>query len=204
VGTQAIPPLEREQPSEPQRRLITVEQYHQMGAAGILHVEDRLELLEGVLYDMASISSLHAACVSRLTAFFVRGAPDAIVHPQNPIRLDDYSEPQPDLAILHFREDYYASAHPSPADVYLLIEVAYTSQTYDRERKLPLYARFGVPEVWIIDVEAEQVDIFCEPHPQGYREVRHFWRGDLLFPVEFPDLVISVDEILGKPLHDPD
>lgn len=202
MRTQAISALEREQPNAPQRHLLTVEQYHQMDAAGILRVEDRLELLEGVLYDMAAISSLHAACVSRLTAFFVRGAPDAIVHPQNPIRLDDYSEPQPDLAVLRYRADYYASAHPTPADIHLLIEVAYTSQTYDRERKLPLYARFGVPEVWIVDVEAEQIDAFYGAHSQGYREVRHFWRGDSLAPTAYPDLVISVDEILGNPNDD--
>ncbi|MBX2999587.1 MAG: Uma2 family endonuclease [Caldilineaceae bacterium] len=202
MRTQAISALEREQPNEPQRRLITVDQYHQMGEVGILRAEDRLELLEGVLYDMAAISSLHAACVNRLNSFFVYGAPDAIVHPQNPIQLDDYSEPQPDLAVLRYREDYYASAHPTPADVYLLIEVAYTSQTYDRERKLPLYARFGVPEVWIVDVEAEQIDAFSGAHPQGYREVRHFWRGDTLAPTAFPDLVISVDKILGKPKDD--
>ena len=199
-----IPPVDREQPNEPQRLLISVDQFRQMGEAGILRAEDRLELLEGVLYDMASISSLHAACVNRLTAFFVRGAPDAIVHPQNPIQIDDYSQPQPDVAVLHFREDYYAAAHPTPADVYLLIEVAYTSQTYDRELKLPLYARAGVPEVWLVDVEADQIDVFRQPHAQGYREARHFWRGDTLSPLPFPDLALSVDEILGRPQNDPD
>lgn len=197
-----IPPVDREQPSEPQRLLISVDQFRQMGEAGILRAEDRLELLEGVLYDMASISSLHAACVNRLTAFFVRGAPNAIVHPQNPIQLDKYSQPQPDVAVLYFRDDYYAAAHPGPADVYLLIEVAYTSQTYDRELKLPLYARAGVPEVWLVDVEADQIDVFRQPHAQGYREARHFWRGDQVSPVAFPDLTLSVDEILGRPQND--
>ncbi|MBI1293619.1 Uma2 family endonuclease [bacterium] len=199
-----IPHVDRKQPSEPQRLLISVNQFHQMGEAGILCAKDRLELLDGVLYDRASISSLHAACVNRLTALSVRGAPNAIVHPQNPIQLDDYSQPQPDVAVLHFREDYYAAAHPGPGDVYLLIEVAYTSQTYDRELKLPLYARADVPEVWLVDVEADQIDVFSRPHAQGYREARHFWRGDQVSPLSFPDLTLSVDEILGRQQNDAD
>jgi len=120
------------------RHRFTVEEYHRMGQAGILSEDDRVELIEGEIVEMAPVGSRHAACVKRLNALLSRRAGGrALVSVQDPIRLGEHSEPQPDLALLKPREDFYAAAHPGPEDVLLVIEVAETSLEYDREVKLP-------------------------------------------------------------------
>jgi Uma2 family endonuclease len=121
-----------------QRRLFTVEEYHRMAEAGILSEEDRVELIEGELVTMSPIGSRHAACVKRLVRLLDRAAGDrAIVGAQDPIRLGARSEPQPDVALLRYRPDFYASAHPGPEDVLLVVEVAETSADADRSLKIP-------------------------------------------------------------------
>ena len=125
----------------------------------------------------------------------------AIVHPQNPTIVDRRSELQPDLMLLAPREDFYRTAHPTPADALLVVEVANTSLAHDRRRKLPLYARTGVAEVWIVNRRADAVDVFRDPSPDGYRDQFRRGRGEHVAPSAFPDLRLSVDDILGLPSH---
>lgn len=180
------------------RRLFTVHEYHQMGHAGILNEDDRVELIKGEIVQMASIGSRHAACVDRLTQLLVlRLTGRAIVRVQNPIYLSEYSEPQPDLALLRPRLDFYAAAHPGPQDVLLVVEVADTSAGIDRAAKMPLYARAGITEVWLVDLQEERVEVYSQPLPHGYQQVYRLGRGGGLTLQAFPDQAFDVDSILG-------
>lgn len=180
------------------RRLFTVHEYYQMAQAGILHEDDRVELIEGEIVQMTAIGSRHAACVDRLTQLFVvKVAERAIVRVQNPVRLSEYTEPQPDLALLRPRSDFYAAAHPGPLDVLLIVEVADTSAGIDRAAKIPLYARAGIPEAWLVDLQADRIETYRQPTPQGYQDVRRLARGAHLGVAAFPDLTLAVTNILG-------
>ncbi len=153
----------------PCRHRLTVSDFHRMGEAGIFAVGDRLELIDGEVIDMSPIGALHAAIVARLTAFLCRTVGHGvIVWCQNPIRLDDVSEPEPDIALLRPRADGYMSAHPGPGDVLVVIEVADTSLAYDLSVKVPLYALHGIPEAWVIDAATRQTRVFREPSAEGY------------------------------------
>lgn len=179
------------------KRLFTVDEYHRMVEAGILGEDDRVELIEGEVVQMTPIGSRHAACVAKLTALFSRVQDRAIVWVQNPIRLGRHSEPQPDVALLKPRADFYAQAHPGPGDVLLVVEVAETSAAYDRELKVPLYARNGVAEVWLVDLAEERVEVYRQPAPRGYQDVRRLRRGERVAPQAFPDVGLTVDDIVG-------
>lgn len=151
------------------RHRFSVDDYERMGQAGVLGEDDRVELLEGEIVDMTPIGSRHAACVDRLTAVFSeRLGGRAIVRVQNPVRLDDWSEPQPDIALLRVRDDYYAGAHPGPDDVLLLVEVADASAASDRLSKLPLFAAAGIAETWLLDLTASTVEIYRDPAAGRY------------------------------------
>ena len=155
------------------RRTFTAEEYHRMVTAGILAEDDRVELIEGEIVRMSPIGSPHAACVDRLNALFTRRlARRATVRVQSPIALDGRSEPQPDVTVLRPREDYYAPQHPGPADILLVIEVVDTSGEYDRGTKLPLYARAGIREVWIVDVVHYTIEVYRRHALRTYREDR--------------------------------
>jgi Uma2 family endonuclease len=179
------------------RRLFTVAEYHKMAEAGILSEDDRVELIEGEIVAMSPIGSRHAACVARLTAVFSRAGRHAIVWVQNPIRLAEHSEPQPDLALLRPRADFYAEAHPGSEDVLLVVEVAETSAAYDREVKVPLYARYGIPEVWVVDPAGDSVEVYRHPSPQGYQDVQTLRRRESVAPLLLPEICLAVDVILG-------
>jgi len=180
------------------RRGFTVEEYHRMAQAGILTEDDRVELIEGEIITMTPIGSRHAACVDRLTRLLsAHAGREAIVRVQNPIRLGERSEPQPDLALLRFRSDFYASRHPGPEDVLLVVEVAETSADVDREVKLPLYARSGIAEAWLVDLAGGQIEVERRPTPRGYGEVERFGRGSRVRSRALPDLDVAADEILG-------
>jgi Uma2 family endonuclease len=153
----------------PARHLISVEAFHRMAETGILDPADRVELIDGEIFDMSPIGVLHAALVARLATYFSQklgGA--AVVWCQNPVRLDDASEPEPDIAILRPRADFYATSHPGPADLLLVIEVADTSLAFDLGTKVPLYARHGIPEVWVIDAATRRTRVFRRPTATGY------------------------------------
>lgn len=147
------------------RHRITVEEYYRMAEVGLLAPEARVELIEGEIIDMAPQGVAHAAIIRRMDRILHRAAGDrACVSTQLPLRLDQFSEPEPDFTLLAWRQDEYATAHPVPSDTLLVIEVSQSSLRYERERKLPLYARHGIPEVWIVDVAKLLLHTFHSPH----------------------------------------
>jgi Uma2 family endonuclease len=180
------------------RHRFTVEEYHRMGEAGIFSEDDRVELIEGEIVEMAPIGSPHAGTTDYLhdTLSQMLGK-RARVRAQSPIVLVPDSEPQPDIAVLRYRSDFYRGGHPRLEDIFFLIEVSDTTGEFDRIVKLPLYGRAGIPEVWIVDLAAHCVEVYVGPSPDGY-ELRHrFTRGQVVSPQAFPDLQLAVDEILG-------
>ena len=180
------------------RHRFSVEDYHRMAQAGILGEDDRVELIDGEIMEMAPIGPAHAGTVLRLTTLLgQRLQGQALVSVQNPIRLGEHSEPQPDLCLLRPRHDYYRSSHPTAADVLLLIEVAEASAEYDREVKVPLYGRHGVGEVWLVDLGEGVIEVYRGPGAEGYGEVMVVGRGQTLSPLAFPDLGLSAEELLG-------
>ncbi len=180
------------------RRRFSVGEYHRMAEAGILGENDRLELVGGEIVEMSPIGSRHVACVGRLNQLLVtRVGGSVIVFVQSPVLLGEHEEPEPDLAVVRFREDYYARELPGPSDVLILIEVADTSLAYDRGVKLPMYARAGIPETWLADLPGDAIERHTEPAEDGYGLVRRVRRGELLESVVLPELVIRVDDVLG-------
>jgi len=180
------------------RRRFSVEEYYLMAKAGILTEDDRVELIEGEIVEMSPIGSRHAACVKRLNRLLSQQVGSrALVSAQNPVRLGEHSEPQPDITLLRPRADFYSTAHPGPADVLLLMEVADTSIEYDREVKVPLYAQAGIGEVWLVDLVAESIEVYQNPAPEGYRQTRVVRLEERLAPEALPDLELSARGILG-------
>lgn len=180
------------------RRRFTVHEYHQMGQAGILGEGDRLELLDGEIVEMAPIGSRHQAVVDRLTRLFSNRLGDAaVVRIQGPVRLGEETEPQPDLLLLAPRADFYASAHPGPDDVLLLVEVSDSSTEYDREMKLPLYARYGITEVWLVDLGAGTIEVHRTPTGAGYQEFSQVGADQRVSPAAFPQMELAVADIIG-------
>jgi len=177
---------------EPRRHRITVAEYHQMGEAGIFDEDARIELLEGELFDMAPIGSKHANTVARLMHLFYAVKDNAVVWVQNPIALEN-SEPEPDLALL--KPGSYWDQLPTAGEVLLLAEVADNSVQHDRERKMPLYARCGICEAWLVDVSARQVEIYREPSPAGYRTALMRGEQDRVAPLALPELEIALGDI---------
>jgi Uma2 family endonuclease len=177
---------------------LDVHEYHRMGEAGILTRDDRVELIEGELVQMSPIGSGHSGTVNALVDMLFRAvAGRAVVAVQNPVRLSDHSEPQPDFALLRPRADFYRGETATPADVLLLIEVADSSLRFDRLVKLPLYARHRIPEVWVVDLPAGAVEVCRSPTPEGYARVAREGRGASVEPEALPGLRLRVDEILG-------
>ncbi|BAY30486.1 hypothetical protein NIES2107_23310 [Nostoc carneum NIES-2107] len=179
------------------RRKFTVEQYHKMLESGILTENDRVELIRGEIIEMSPIGTKHAACVNRLINLLVQLlGKHVIVAAQNPIRLNDNSEPQPDVALLKPRDDFYATAHPQPQDIFLLIEVADSTIEYDREQKIPLYAEANIIEVWIVDINEQIVEVYQQPTAAGYQHIQKFASGQTVSIPGLSDVNISVNEIL--------
>lgn len=157
----------------PHRHSYSVDDYYRMAEAGILRPGDRVELIEGEIIDMVPIGSRHAAAVKRIAHVFRQMLGErACLSVQDPIRLGQYSEPQPDIAVLRRRDDFYAAAHPGPNDVLLIVEVADSTLRFDRDIKLPLYARYGIPQVWLADIEHAQFTIHTDPQLGGYAHTR--------------------------------
>lgn len=146
---------------------------------------------------MEAIGSRHAACVKRLNRLFGRLVTDrALVQVHNPVRLDDFSEPEPDVALVRPRADDYAEGHPGPDDTYLIVEVADTTVELDRDVKARLYATAGIPEYWVVDLPVERIDVRRTPEEDGYLEVSGHERGEVLHPATFPDIAVPVSEVL--------
>lgn len=180
------------------RRRFTVEEYHRMAEAGVLTEDDRVELLDGEVVEMVPIGPRHASHVNRLTRLFsTRVGEDAIVSVQNPVILGPHWEPEPDVALLRPRPDFYAESHPRPEDVLLVVEVMESSAERDRTVKVPAYAAAGVPEVWLVDLAAERIEACRGPGENGYREVRTLERRDRISPVRLPDVEVIVRDVLA-------
>lgn len=184
-----------------QQRLLTVDEYHTMARAGILTETDRVELIDGKIIVMSPIGGPHIECVNTLNTLLnrrivLRSDEEVIVSVQNPVQLSPHQEPEPDVALL--RPATRRGSVPRPEDVLLLIEVADTSLAHDRDVKLPRYAAAGIPEVWIVALEEEHLEVYRRPEGQGYAEHQVFKRGEGLEIEALPTLgAFAVDEILG-------
>ncbi len=179
------------------RHRVTRQEYHRMVEAGILRVEDRVELIEGEIIDMTPIGSRHAACVDCLNQLILPAVLGrAILRVQQPLVLGDRSEPEPDIALVRHRDDFYRAAHPSAGDVLLIVEVAETSLRYDREVKIPLYASHGIPEVWLVDLESRDLRVFRGPGEKGYAEEYTAAEPKGIDLVGLPDLRLDLSSLL--------
>ena len=181
-----------------QGRAFTVGEYYRMAEANILTEEDRVELIAGQIVAMSPIGSRHAACVDRLNGLLHRQpGPAFIVRVQSPIALNAYSEPEPDLVLLRPRADFYAAAHPSAADVLLAVEVADTSAGYDRAVKVPLYAQAGIPEVWLIDLFANRIEVYARPQGEAYQQRVEVAADATLASPTLASLKLAAADLLG-------
>ncbi|MBE9096643.1 Uma2 family endonuclease [Tychonema sp. LEGE 07203] len=181
-----------------QRRLFTVQEYHLMNEAGVFGEDDRVELIEGEIIQMAAIGTRHASSVKRLTRRFSLIPEDRVtLGVQDPIQLTEKTEPQPDVVLLQPRADYYETAHPMPSEVLLLVEVSDSTVDYDRDVKVPNYSRSGIQEVWLWDLEVNCLEVYRNPTANGYISVQKFERGETVSPLAFPNFVVSIDGILG-------
>jgi Uma2 family endonuclease len=180
------------------RYRFTVEEYGRMGEAGVFSPDVRVELIEGEIVDMSPIGKRHAACVARLTRVLTFSLNRvALVWAQNPVELSDYSEPEPDLALLKSRDDFYENAKPRPEDVMVIIEVSEKTLEYDRKVKVPLYARAGIPEVWIVNLNDERVETFAEPSGGAYKTAAAFSRDEWVQSYALCDLNLDASKIFG-------
>ena len=180
------------------KRLFTVKEYYLMYESGVFANGERVELIRGEIIKMAAIGRRHAACVDRCNDVFAyKLGKKVLIRIQNPLALDNTSEPEPDVLLLKRKVDYYESGHPRPADVFLLIEVADSTIDSDRELKIPIYAEDGITEVWLIDINSACIEAYRNPTVEGYQDIQKFYRGQNLSILAFPDLSITVDEILG-------
>lgn len=184
--------------SGPRKHLMTVEDYYRMAEVGLLAPDARVELIEGEIIDMVPIGSRHNRAVTHLVRVLTLGVGNqAIVQPQGPVRLGDRSEPEPDIAVLAPRADEYGSGHPGAADVMLLIEVSDSTLRYDREVKVPLYARSGIPEVWVVDVRDGEMHCHRRPQDGVYLEYRATRAPGLVSLAALPGVAIDLSKLLA-------
>ncbi len=186
--------------SIPGEHRFTVQDYYRMGEVGIIPPEQKTELIDGKVVYMAPPGSEHSGTVSYLMETFAPLVNRAMISPQNPVRLNNYNEPQPDLAMLRRRKDFYSETHPQPADVLLMIEVADSSLLKDTKIKRPKYAEAGIAEYWIIDLNFRCVHICREPDGKEYRSIRKLSRGSVA-PLAFPDFSIKVSDLFPPGLR---
>ncbi len=180
----------------PQKHPISAEEYLRMGEAGVFAPEARLELIEGEIVEMAPIGSPHAGCVNKLAElFFQRAGRHALVSVQHPVIVSGQSVPQPDLALLQRRDDYYSGSHPRASEVLLVVEVADTTLAFDLATKVPLYGRCGIAEAWVVDVNARVIHVFREPGAAGYGTTLIVKPGDNVACVAVPEVSLEVGEL---------
>ncbi len=175
----------------------TVEDFQRMGNSSLFRKNERVELIEGEIITMTPIGNRHAGCVLYLSHIFARKLGNrALVNVQNPLELDEFSEPQPDITLLKPREDFYREGHPRPGDVFLIVEVTASAEDYDRDIKLPLYARHGIPEFWIVDLLRKIIEVYRDPAGQQYQSRTNSKPGDMISTQTFPDVSFSVQDIV--------
>ena len=177
----------------PERTRISAERFDKMIATGVLTKYDRVELIEGDMINEPGINPPHSAVTARLNELLVLSAGRSVtVSPCGSVRLGDFSVPQPDLMLLTRREDFYFGRRPTAADVLLLIEVSDSSLAYDQSTKRALYARYGVEEYWVVDVQGERVFVYSEPAGEGYARVVECTAADIVSPRAVPAVQIQV------------
>lgn len=183
--------------ANPTKKLFNVYEYHQMEDAGILSARDRVELIYGEILVKAVAGPAHNASVARANRGMSRLVGDrAIVFVQSSVRVSQWSEPAPDIALLRPRDDFYASKHPGPEDILLIVEVSDSSLKFDLGTKARLYAETGVLEYWIVDIQNDCLFAYSDIHENAYRAVRQYRRGDSIAPLLLPDCVIAIDALL--------
>jgi Uma2 family endonuclease len=181
-----------------ERRRFTLDEYHRMGEAGILHEDDPVELVHGEIVQTAPIGPTHAWCVTRLSRLLDRTLGNrAVVRSQSPVTLPPDSEAQPDVALLRPPEEAYRRRHPLPDDVLLLVEVADRSIRYDRGLKRRLYARAGIREYWLVDLDGAGVEVYREPAGDDYRRVDRLGRDERLTLEVVSGVSVPVADVLG-------
>jgi Uma2 family endonuclease len=193
--------LQLERTTGVKRHLFSLEEYERMCEAGVFELDANLELIRGEVIEMTPPGPPHAASVARLTKIFVRSVGDnALVWPQgNPIGLPrSKSMPQPDIALLQPRDDYYVNKRPFPQDVILLVEVSHKTLKFDRGDKLKLYAEAGIPEYWVVNIADDVVEVYTDPSDSKYGSVRIIKRGETLQLPGGLEGNIEVNDIVGK------
>ena len=182
------------------RRRITALEFRRMAEAGVFGEDERLELVAGDLIDMTPIGRGHAGFVNRLTRLFAPLASDAptgvSMSVQNPLALSFESEVYPDFTLLKFRDDDYMNSVPTPKDTLLVVEVAHSSLGYDRLTKAPLYARAGVPELWLLEVQDKRLWVYRKPKGKAYEEVFEVMRGEGLELTQVAGVTVETGELL--------
>jgi Uma2 family endonuclease len=182
---------------ETTKKLFTVAEYYRMAEVGILGPEDRVELIDGEIFEMSPIGDRHAGCVNRANHLFTSGFGNrAVVSVQNPLQLNKYTEPEPDLVVLKPRADYYASKKIRAEDAVLVVEVAETTLAFDRRAKLPRYAAAGIPEVWIEDLKSNTLLVYRDSKGSAFATSLVLRREDTVTPSAFPDVIFSVNDLL--------
>jgi Uma2 family endonuclease len=177
----------------------SVKDYYRMAEAGVLRPDARVELLDGEIIDMSPIGPFHGSVTKYLTQLFTAAAKGRwITAVQDPVSLDDHSEPQPDLMLLKPIPDYYRKSHPRPEDVFLVIEVSDTTLAIDRNEKLPAYGRAGIAEAWVVNLNEETIEVYREPHFTGYNSKTVLRAGDQASPLAFPDAIVDVAALLKR------
>ena len=183
----------------PKRHLVTAQEYLRMGETGVCAPDARLELIEGEIFEMAPIGPPHSGAVITLNRLLIlRAGERAAVSVQLPVIVGELSVPQPDFALLKPRRDNYSTAYPQRGDILLAIEVSDTTLRTDLRIKAPLYARAGIPEYWVVDVNESTVHVFREPGIEGYRKTLVAKGEDELAPVELPEVRLRVAEIFPR------
>jgi Uma2 family endonuclease len=178
----------------------TVDDYHRMADAGILHEDDRVELIDGEIVRMSPVGAQHAGTTKILNRLLTLTLGDAaVIGVQDPVRLADDTEPEPDISVLRPRADFYTESHPVPEEILLLMEVADTSLLADRLIKIPRYARAGIPEVWLVDLDHRRIERHVGPTADGYTNVTVITGGQSLPSSVVPAVVIRADDILPTP-----
>jgi Uma2 family endonuclease len=183
---------------EATKKLFTVDEYYRMADAGILTREDRVELIDGEIIEISPIGGRHLGCVNAANAVFNHAfAGKVVVSVQNPLQLSNYTEPEPDLVLLKFRNDSYRGKKPEAADALLVVEVADTTFAYDSKVKLPRYAAAGVPEVWIENLVDDLLLVYRNPEGNTYKTSLRLKTTDSVSVELFPDVVFAVSDLLG-------
>ena len=182
----------------PQKKLFTVDEYDTMIKAGVFDGKERVELIEGEFVKKMTQGDLHIGCINYLNRFFTRNCDDSVlISVQNAVQMNVFSAPEPDVAILRFRKDFYSTGKARPEDILLLIEVADTTVRSDRQIKIPLYASVGVPEVWLVNLPRKIVEVYTEPKNGKYQIVRKAGKSEILRPQMIAELNVKVAEIIG-------